>query len=251
MPMNTGPIIERNLSIAEKFAKNMKIRMRRLGINQSKLSEISGLPRSTIARCYHAKKVPGLETCEVIANALGTSVSSLLNDNNQLLKLTGVPYIDKAIEIIGFNMFKGLSGLPKIQHYFDKDYRVYYADMGIHDPERIGPNLKDELKLNYEQPELRNTLPYVRSATIMGMFVMIHMVVRMDKDNASVVRLPTTVIRDTNTQIVTLIDAWRINRKLINETPEELKNEKFKIMNKHLQILSETSRGRSSSDRNN
>ncbi len=249
--MNKGPIIKRNLSIAEKFAKNMEIRMERLGINQSKLSEISGLPRSTIARCYHAKKVPGLETCEVIANALGTSVSNLLNDNNHLLKLTGVPYIDKAIEIIGFNMFKGLSALPKIQHYFDKDYRVYYADMGIHDPQRIGPNLKDELKINYEQPELRGTLPYVRSATIMGMFVVIHMVVRMDKDTDHSIKLPTAVIKDGDSEIVTLISAWRINRKLLIETPEEIKNEKFKIKHKHLQILSVTSRGRSTSDRNN
>ena len=238
MPKKVGVLREfKDLSPSEKFATNMKIRMDRLGINQSKLSELSGLPRSTIARCYHADKVPGLDTVGVIAEALGTNISYLLNDNNQLLQMTGVPYIDKAIEYVTFHIFKGPEALPKIQHYFDTDYHLVYADRSISDPTRKGPNLLEEMELNYQQRKSRKALPYVRSASIMGMFICVHINVTTVQNTNMATELPTAVIKDIQTRTVAIMDAWRINRKLEIETPKQLMNEEFKINKRYIKVL--------------
>lgn len=71
------------------ISKRIKIKnlRRSRGISQAKLAEKSGLSQAAISMIEKGMKSPTLTTLEKIAQALGVSVSDLLEDDEKLLSL--------------------------------------------------------------------------------------------------------------------------------------------------------------------
>ena len=230
---------------SQQFSLNMKVRMNRLGVSQAKLSELSGLPRSTIARVYHAKRSPSLDIAHKIAEGLSTTVSYLMNDENRLLKRTGIQYIDKAIEDVVFYILKGSVIYDKIKDYFDDDYRLHYTDIELYSPDRIGPNLIEELNLNDKGVESKkttgfDTYPYIRSACIVEDWVHIHTRLITEQNMNFKTQLPIATMKDRQSHAVDLLDMWKINRNLLNESEAERANKDFKILARYIKVFSQS-----------
>ena len=230
---------------SQQFSLNMKVRMNRLGISQAKLSELTGLPRSTIARVYHAKRSPSLDIAHKIAEGLSTTVSYLMNDENRLLKRTGIQYIDKAIEEVIFYLLKGSQIYDKVKDYFDDDYRLHYADIDLYNPDRIGPDIIQELKLNDKGLKSKmttgfDTYPYIRSACIVEDWVHIHIRVITEQNKNWTTQLPIATMKDRQSHAVDIIDMWKINRNLLNESEAERANKNFKILARYIKVLSQS-----------
>ncbi len=64
------------------LAKRMKERRKIMGLSQEALAERSGVSSNFIARMETGERTPSLSTLIKLANALGASVSDLLNEDS-------------------------------------------------------------------------------------------------------------------------------------------------------------------------
>ncbi|MEE3235418.1 MAG: helix-turn-helix domain-containing protein [Candidatus Latescibacterota bacterium] len=221
---------KKEMSETEKFAINLKRRMDRVRITPARLAQLSGLPRSTISRVLKAQRTPGLETLSVLANALGTTSSALLDSKTRLAALTGIKEIDAAIELIQWALHEGASGLRRCKHLFHPDYRLHYSDIEIGNPDRLGPTLEEEIAINSEN--LRNIKIKIKSACIFGQTVINQLLLRHDgvPRNTSIPRaIPEPVV------VAELLDGW-----LLTKSVEEIAaGEKFQIRKRWIKVLYE------------
>ena len=63
----------------EKFSKNLYIKMRKMGINHYRLSELTGISTVTLSKYVNAKASPSGYNIQLLARALGCSVTELTN----------------------------------------------------------------------------------------------------------------------------------------------------------------------------
>lgn len=61
-----------------RFVENLQVRMKKLDMTQSELSQRSGVPQSNISRLLKCGHVPGITTANRLANALGVDLQDLL-----------------------------------------------------------------------------------------------------------------------------------------------------------------------------
>ena len=216
------------MSETEKVAVNLKRRMDRVRITPARLAKLSGLPRSTISRVLKAQRSPGLETLNILANALGTTSSALLDSKTRLAALTGIQEIDAAIELVQWSLHEGPSGLRRCRHLFHPEYRLHYSDIEIGNPARVGPTLEEEISKNSDN--MRNIKIKIKSACIFGQTVINQLHLRHDgrPKNTHIPRaIPEPVVS------AELLDGW-----LLTKSVEEISaGEKFQIRKRWIKVL--------------
>jgi len=194
--------------IVDLISKNIQIMIKRMSMSQNDLADTSGLNRTTINQIVARKKICNIETLEKIANAFEVETAFLLNRNLDTIVLTGIKSIDTAIAEINNNLYKGPRAKKIIEKYFADDYRIKYAEKQIGDPDRLGPGLDKELKINDTGEQAnRNRANIVRSAWITGNQVHTLLEVRQNaKFGQSSVA--NAIHAYTRFEVTTLIDTW-------------------------------------------
>ena len=194
--------------IVDLISKNIQIMIKRMSMSQNDLADTSGLNRTTINQIVARKKICNIETLEKIANAFEVETAFLLNRNLDTIVLTGIKSIDTAIAEINNNLYKGPRAKKIIEKYFADNYRIKYAEKQIGDPDRLGPGLDKELKINDTGEQAnRNRANIVRSAWITGNQVHTLLEVRQNaKFGQSSVA--NAIHAYTRFEVTTLIDTW-------------------------------------------
>lgn len=67
------------MALIENFRANLRAAMRRAGITQAELAERAGLHFVSISRILNGKTVPSVDTCEVLARAVGMEESRVFS----------------------------------------------------------------------------------------------------------------------------------------------------------------------------
>ena len=194
--------------IVDLISKNIKIMIERMSLSQNDLADKSGLNRTTINQIVARKKVCNLETLEKIANAFEVEPAFLLRRNLDMIVLTGIKAIDTAIAEINNNLYKGPRAKKIIGKYFANDYRIKYVEKHVDDPERLGPGLDEELKINDAGEKANhNRANIVRSAWITGDLVHTLLEVRQNA-TFSGQSVASAIHAATQFEITALIDTW-------------------------------------------
>ena len=223
--------------IVDLISKNIQIMIKRMSMSQNDLADTSGLIRTTINQIVARKKICNIETLEKIANAFEVETAFLLNRNLDTIVLTGIKSIDTAIAEINNNLYKGPRAKKIIGKYFADNYQIKYAEKNVDDPDRTGPGLDEELKINDTGEQAnRNRANIVRSAWITGNQVHTLLEVRQNAkfgENS----VANALRADTRFEVTTLIDTW-----LMDYTVDNIRFEgaPIKINRRMLKYLDQT-----------
>tara|TARA_R100001086_G_scaffold180105_1_gene99945 strand:+ start:230 stop:919 length:690 start_codon:yes stop_codon:yes gene_type:complete len=223
--------------VVDLISKNIQIMIKRMSMSQNDLADTSGLNRTTINQIVARKKICNIETLEKIANAFEVETAFLLNRNLDTIVLTGIKSIDTAIAEINNNLYKGPRAKKIIGKYFTDNYQIKYAEKNVDDPDRTGPGLDEELKINDTGEQAnRNRANIVRSAWITGNQVHTLLEVRQNAkfgENS----VANALRADTRFEVTTLIDTW-----LMDYTVDNIRFEgaPIKINRRMLKYLDQT-----------
>jgi transcriptional regulator with XRE-family HTH domain len=200
--------------IVDLISKNIQIMIKRMSMSQNDLADTSGLNRTTINQIVARKKICNIETLEKIANAFEVETAFLLNRNLDTIVLTGIKSIDTAIAEINNNLYKGPRAKKIIGKYFADNYQIKYAEKQIGDPDRFGPNLDQELKINTtDEKGNRNRANVVRSAWITG--DQVHTLLEVRQNAKFGQNSVANALRaDTRFEVTTLIDTWLMDYRV-------------------------------------
>ena len=200
--------------IVDLISKNIQIMIKRMSMSQNDLADTSGLNRTTINQIVARKKICNIETLEKIANAFEVETAFLLNRNLDTIVLTGIKSIDTAIAEINNNLYKGPRAKKIIGKYFADNYQIKYAEKQIGDPDRLGPGLDKELKINDTGEQAnRNRANIVRSAWITGNQVHTLLEVRQNAKFGQN-SVANALRADTRFEVTTLIDTWLMDYRV-------------------------------------
>lgn len=64
------------------FGTNLRNLRKQKGWSQTTLSEITGIPQTTISDLENNKFSPNIETVSILANSFGISISTILEENS-------------------------------------------------------------------------------------------------------------------------------------------------------------------------
>ena len=200
--------------IVDLISKNIQIMIKRMSMSQNDLADTSGLNRTTINQIVARKKICNIETLEKIANAFEVETAFLLNRNLDTIVLTGIKSIDTAIAEINNNLYKGPRAKKIIGKYFADNYQIKYAEKQIGDPDRLGPGLDKELKINDTGEQAnRNRANIVRSAWITG--DQVHTLLEVRQNAKFGQNSVANALRaDTRFEVTTLIDTWLMDYRV-------------------------------------
>jgi transcriptional regulator with XRE-family HTH domain len=220
--------------IASRVAENIQILLDRLSMSQTTLAETSGLNRSTIQEIISHRTTPNIQTLDQIAKALDVQPETLLKSGLEKVKLTGIKKIDTAIAEINNNLYKGPEAKKTIGKYFTPDYKIKYAEIELGDPLREGPDLDEELKLNFVgNGEDRGS--FIRSAWITGNQV--HTLLEVRKNATFDKNSVAAALRaDAHFHISEVIDTWMMEN-LVEQIQHD--NAPVKIKRRLLKYLNE------------
>jgi len=198
------------------FGKSIKNRLRRIGKTNNWLAEKSNTQPSTISRIISGEiKNISWDLLTSISSALTVSLETLLGESAEALVYTGIDPIDKIIEPINFNLFRGNEGYQSIYKFFSLDYRLHYSD----DYARTPIDLQTELHLNSQTDPSRI---YVTKANLVRDNI-IQMIVRThvkQLQTEGLDGLPVNTFSHRE-QVYRMLDEWVLDKNF-----DEIKNGK-------------------------
>jgi transcriptional regulator with XRE-family HTH domain len=127
--------MERKGDLDMSFNEKLKQAMQKSGISQAQLATLTGIGKSSISQYISGKNVPTVERMGVIAEALGISISELVEQETGVAKLSvdsensdAIPKLDVQIaaKLLGMNHNTVRKGLQ--QGRFPWGYAVHTSE---------------------------------------------------------------------------------------------------------------------------